>query len=597
MSPDTGTTTFDYSAAGLRTQMVRNDGSATTFGYDGLGRLTSLTAGGQSQSFTFDGCSNGKGLLCTTTDATGGSVAFSYDTYGKLLSRRDRIKVGAALSDDWTYYTYDNRGRLLTVTYPDATLATYGYSFGRNNTMTVKIGSVTHTVATVTEFEPFGPNSTWTYGNGLVRNVTRDLDWRTSTLTVKNGGTSLQALGFTYNSANDITALGNSVNTSLTQTLGYDNLSRLTSVTASGANQAWTYDANGNRGTHTWAGLVDTYVTAGTGNQVNGITGPRPRTLASNLNGQLTTNGTATYTYDPFNRLKTSTKAGIATTFAVNALGQRTSKATSGTTTRFVYAGQNQLLADHNGSGWSNYLWFNGELVGLVRNSQLYFTHNDLLGRPEVATNSAKAIVWRASNYAFDRTVTVDSIGGLHLGFPGQYYDTESGLWNNGFRDYDATLGRYVQSDPIGLIGGTNTYSYVGNNPLEMIDPLGLCFSSFLADALEQTIYTLESQWGDFAAPTGLGFLTAGTVAKNINEQTVLQVAWSKFKNANIRSGPTGTWASAARTAGVNAAAVSVAWVAGTAIGSAAVVAGEHLANDNSQDPECTCTPGGGGGR
>ena len=61
-----------------------------------------------------------------------------------------------------------------------------------------------------------------------------------------------------------------------------------------------------------------------------------------------------------------------------------------------------------------------------------------------------------------------------NLRFPGQIYDADTGLHYNYFRDYDAVTGRYVQSDPIGLGGGLNTYLYVNANPLRYTDPLGL---------------------------------------------------------------------------------------------------------------------------
>lgn len=62
--------------------------------------------------------------------------------------------------------------------------------------------------------------------------------------------------------------------------------------------------------------------------------------------------------------------------------------------------------------------------------------------------------------------------------FPGQYYDAESKLANNVSRDYDAPIGRYIQSDPLGLSAGSSTYGYVGGNPLLTIDPLGLNYAA-----------------------------------------------------------------------------------------------------------------------
>ena len=110
----------------------------------------------------------------------------------------------------------------------------------------------------------------------------------------------------------------------------------------------------------------------------------------------------------------------------------------------------------------------------------IYFVHNNHLGTPIKMTNDLGFVVWVAVYDPFGKaTVNEDVDGdgvsvGMNVRFPGQYYDLESGLHYNYFRDYDPNLGRYIESDPIGLDGGINTYVYALNNPLANIDPYGL---------------------------------------------------------------------------------------------------------------------------
>ena len=105
-----------------------------------------------------------------------------------------------------------------------------------------------------------------------------------------------------------------------------------------------------------------------------------------------------------------------------------------------------------------------------------YAIHNDHLGTPQFMTDLNQQIAWSQSHSAFgEATIDEDPDGDgtvitYNQRFPGQYFDGESGLHYNYFRDYDPGTGRYVQSDPIGLIGGLNTYGYVLQNPLRYTD-------------------------------------------------------------------------------------------------------------------------------
>jgi RHS repeat-associated protein len=115
--------------------------------------------------------------------------------------------------------------------------------------------------------------------------------------------------------------------------------------------------------------------------------------------------------------------------------------------------------------------------------SNLLYIHADHLGTPQKLTDAGQAIVWDGEFEPFGEEIAISGTAELPLRFPGQYADAETGYSYNYFRDYDPTLGRYLQSDPIGLAGGINTYAYVEANPIIKTDPKGQSAKSRIVES------------------------------------------------------------------------------------------------------------------
>ncbi|TOA99927.1 type IV secretion protein Rhs [Vibrio parahaemolyticus] len=502
-SPDTGTAHYTYDKAGNLIGKTDAKGQVFTYHYDALNRLSSITVDGQpnaSVTFSYDEpeAQHGVGQLTSITDASGVSK-YSYTASGELASQ-ELIVDGRTL---FTNYTYDGAGQLASIAYPSGRKAVYQRNVaGEVIGVTLNNGVNSRTLVSDLVRKPFGPVTDLTHGNGLWEERQYDMNYQLESVQV--AGAMYRSYLYTANS--NVDSITDLMDSGYSQIFNYDKLSRLIDATGGYGTREYTYNYNGNRTAIYRDGVKDSYSIVFNSNRLT-KTSIGSITYSYDANGNTIGRGTDVFAYDAFNRLTEATVNGETSIYHYNSAHQRVRKSAGGVDVLYVYGLDGELLAEVDaGTGQTQreYVWLDGQLVAYLVDGTVYHVHNDHLGTPQALTDETGATVWKASYSPFGKaTVTTEQIK-FNLRFPGQYYDAETGLHYNWHRYYDPALGRYLQSDRLGLFDGVDTYGYVHGNPLKFIDPTGefgwVAFGAFVGGSLNAIAQYHSGQTFDFAS-------------------------------------------------------------------------------------------------
>ncbi|MEQ1513162.1 MAG: RHS repeat-associated core domain-containing protein [Lysobacteraceae bacterium] len=510
-SPDTGTTGYTYDSAGNRTQRTDANGKIAQSTYDELNRVTAVTYPQQmalNATYLYDAvaadCQTDEsfavGRLSQVTDASG-STTYCYNRFGDL-TRKVQQTNGTSFTLRWVYAA---NGRLQKMAYPDNAELDYLYDTqGRVAEIGLSRRGIGRQVLLHNAlYDPFGPVSQWTYGNGRV--MTRTYSKSGQPGIVQVSGSGGLSVGYEFDEVGNLKTLrnGNQTDPPLRR-FGYDALGRLLDSkdgSTSAVLQAYGYDKTGNRTSATIGAATTAYSYLATNHRLTTV-GTTARTY--DANGNTLGIGTKTYVYNDLNRMS-QVKSGttVLMNYAYNGKGEQVRKFVGSTSTYSLYDEAGHWVGDYDSAGTSTQqvIWLGDLPVGLLATTAsgqaLHYIEADALGTPRVVVDPMRGAsgtaIWRwdLSGEAFGTTAPNQDPDGdatafvFDMRFPGQRFDSVSGMNYNYFRDYDPSTGRYVQSDPIGLRGGISTYGYVGGNPLGLSDFFGLCPEKKCSDSRE----------------------------------------------------------------------------------------------------------------
>lgn len=532
-SRDGGNRSYVYDAAGNVTQETDARGIMTERAYDALNRPISenfpLTMSGLGKLMEYDqpdsetGCAGSFpiGRLTRIGDVEG-LTTYCYDRRGNVT----RKTVETVWSTRSIAYEYTRGNLLKSVTYPDGSIVRYTRdAMARIGSATWQASAITTPVSLLSgvTYYPFGPVKTLTFGNG--RTLTKSYDANYAIDSVASSAPDGVALDFGVDVMGNIADASATLGGTPLRRYVYDDLYRLAGVnTAAGAPlETYGYNKTGDRTSKNLGGTLESYAyTPGT-HRLSNVGGVA---RGSDANGNTTTGIAASaMTYDDMNRLSAapalSGQPPKNTYYFYNGLGQRVRKFNDTSRNDAWYGENGQRLSDIDytrvcgslgraaadapatttdwpvevcpGGGQvtttlvrsMNYIYLDDVPVAVTEQAasasvpSLLYVESDHLGTPRtVVEPSTNAVKWRWDFFgnAFGEHAPTVPVGGvaLNMRYPGQFFDSETGLNYNYFRDYEPRTGRYVESDPIGLAAGLNQYSYVNSKPFTQHDFFGL---------------------------------------------------------------------------------------------------------------------------
>lgn len=535
-SRDRGKTLYGYDAAGNMT--CKADGRYTSsysdcgsvpqrwvYVYDALNRVDSIdymatATVSPDVSFDYDGANEKGRLNLLSQEYASGEIIdtqYDYDLFGNLIEQRQYVPDSPVAPDPYvTEYQYDGNDQIEQITYPSGRVVDYVRNSAGRIQQIKSTSPIDQTVTTLVAnvfYKPFGPPTSIAFNNGLFTSRFYDTAYRVTQAGLTDNVPALVDYHlYTLDSAGNIEQDTDLVNSANSRNYEYDVLHRLTddtSIDTTPSLDTYVYDGNGNRqqrnSTHT--NFPTQTIVYDTGNN-------KPNRLAT-FNGQAVSydgagnmllNGRGdSFAYNAGNRLESIASNGDTLTALYNGVGELARTSTNpacpcgGCPTwkdyyHFAADGRALGMVQQSFDGWTgnpssrierDWIWLDNIPIAQIEESydssgnyvatKVTYLHADHLGTPRVGTDTTGTPTWSYLSDAFGKKIPGVPTGAtVPLRMPGQIDLGVGGIYYNYFRDYDSNTGRYLESDPIGLDGGPNTYAYAYDNPLKFSDPSGL---------------------------------------------------------------------------------------------------------------------------